>query len=168
MKLAIAIAMMLVAYTNQACTKGCLVCDKSGACLLCDFTKLYILQQGNCATVTVSNCDMIGFTGACASCKTGFYFDSTTSACLTVSNTTAVANCATYSSGQACLGCAPGYYINQGNCLAVNITVANCDYYSANGVCSVCKAGFLWSNDLTSCVAPTAITNCATYTYIKC
>lgn len=167
MKLVVVIA-ILAAFTHQQCSKGCLRCSSANVCLVCDVTNSYYAFNNTCAASNQTNCAVLSQSGACVSCSSGYYVDSSTSRCVAVPTNNTFANCAAYSGSIACTGCASGYYISSGACVLANTTVANCDLYSANGVCSSCRSGFIFSYNNSLCVPLTAASNCQQYTYAGC
>ena len=168
MKIQIIIAILLVGYSTQQCTIGCLVCSTLNQCTLCDITNNYFLNGNSCVLSTQSNCLLLAQNGNCVVCNNNFYLDVNSQKCLSVTTANVVSNCANYNSGQICTACSGNFFIFGGQCQAVNITISNCNSYLSNGVCSGCVNGFIQSNDFTSCVAVPTNTNCLIFTFLGC
>lgn len=167
MKIAITI-FLLISLTFQQCSNGCLKCSATNACQVCDTLKSYYLNVTACVISSLTNCKVLGQSGSCVLCNTGFYLGLGTLNCVAVPTASIVTNCAIYSAAIACSVCNSGFFINTTLCSAVNITVTNCAAYSTNGVCSACMTGFVFSYDNTLCVAVPSTGNCLGYTYAAC
>lgn len=168
MKLQLLIAILLIGYSTQQCTIGCLRCNTLNQCVLCDITNNYFLNGNSCSLTTQTNCLLLAQNGNCVSCNNNFYLDVNSQRCLSVTTANVVANCVTYNSGQVCTSCTGNFFIAAGRCSAVNITITNCNSYIGNGVCAGCSNGFIQSNDFNSCVAIPSNNNCLVYTFIGC
>lgn len=162
------LVILLIGVTNQQCVAGCLKCNPSNACIICDVTNNFYLNGTTCMKSTVTNCQLISQAGVCVLCNNNYYLNPTTSLCVAVPTNNTVANCAGYSGTITCLGCLGNYFISAGACAAVNITVSNCASYSANGVCSQCNSGYIFSFNNSLCNAIPSIANCLSYTYGGC
>jgi len=168
MKLQIIVAILLIGFSLQQCSIGCLKCNSLNQCQLCDITNNYFLSGSACALSTQTNCNLLSQNGNCVQCNTNFYLDVNSQKCLAVSTANIVSNCQNYNSGQICLACSGNFFVSAGRCSAVNITIANCQTYSANGQCTGCSSGFLIANDFASCVTLPTNTNCLFYTFLGC
>lgn len=159
---------VLVAWSTQTCTPGCLACSSTGTCTVCDVSKMLYMNNSGCANSTLTNCAVLSQAGSCVSCMAGFYVDPSTAKCLSVPTANTVTNCAAYSGSIACIGCNSGYYISGAACVVVNTTVANCLTYSGNGVCIACNSGYLFSYNNSLCVTLPTAANCMQFTYAGC
>lgn len=168
MKIHLLIALILIGFSTQQCTIGCLVCNSLNQCLLCDITTNYFLNGNTCSLATQTNCLLLAQNGNCISCNAAFYLDPNSQKCLAVTTLNVVSNCGSYNSGQVCTSCNGNFFIQSGRCALVSTTISNCNFYISNGVCSGCSAGFILSNDFTSCVAIPINNNCLVYTFIGC
>ena len=168
MKVQLLFAILLIGFTTQQCSIGCLMCNSLNQCQLCDITNSYFLSGSACALTTQTNCNVLAQTGVCVQCNTNFYNDVNTQKCLSVATANVISNCQNYNSGQICTSCSGNFFISAGRCSAVNITIANCQTYSGNGQCATCSSGFLIANDFSSCVTLPTNTNCLYYTYLGC
>jgi hypothetical protein len=161
-------AILLLGFSVQQCTIGCLKCNALNQCLLCDITNNYFLNGNTCSLSTQTNCNLLSLSGNCVQCNTNFYLDVNSQKCLSVTSSNVVPNCNQYNSGQVCVSCTGNFFISAGRCAAVNSTIANCQVYSNNGVCSSCASGYIMSNDMTGCLATPSNNTCMFYTYVGC
>lgn len=111
-----------------------------------------------------TNCNVPSSATVCTTCKSTFYWNTTTSAC-----TSAGTNCLTADSDTACTTCANNYWLDIWSTTGKTVCsgpVANCDYIRKPGYCTACNDGYYLSQDTlisTTCKKIT-ITGCKTST----
>lgn len=84
--------------------------------------------------------------------------------------TSAIANCRSYSGATSCQTCEQEYYINNLACTAVDSTkiITGCTTYSGPETCQECNTSSILSYDSKTCQAIQAVSNCQTYSAVKC
>ena len=164
----LAICLILIGLTFQACDKGCLKCTTKNDCLFCDITNGYFLSNGNCALSAITNCLVLNSNGECGQCKENYFLDSSTKKCVAVPTANQIANCSLYGNGQVCIKCAKSFYISAGKCAAVVKVIDNCETYSGDGFCIGCSVGSIFNAARDGCVAKPDIGGCAAYSFVDC
>ena len=149
----IAVCVLVMSLTLQACDKGCLKCNTKNECLFCDTSNNYYLSGVNCAVSTLTNCFILNSNGECGQCGANYYLDASTKKCVAVETAKQITNCLWYGTGQVCIKCAKNFYIKDSKCVAVVKLVDNCDTYSDDGKCAACSTGFIFNAARDGCVA---------------
>lgn len=138
-----------------------------GSCVLCDYTKRYILQNNQCTQTGTDNCKVFSVDGNCLSCIAEYFIiDDVRPICQAVQ--TLIPNCRYYGSETQCVSCSPGYYVNGTSCSAVTSTVDNCAVYKSTDACLECDSNFLVSVSGDSCAQITEVSNCKRYSSVDC
>ena len=120
---------LFIGLSYSQCGIGCLICNQSNQCTLCDVTNRYYLKGTTCAIYTHDNCEVLTMTGECALCKKDTYLDPITNICIPVPVEKKIDNCEYYSTYLTCSLCATNYYAYYGTCKVVSSATANCHYY---------------------------------------
>ena len=141
----LAICVMVMGLTVEACDKGCLKCNSKNECVFCDTSNNYYLSGVSCAVSALTNCFLLNSNGECGQCAANYYIDVSTKKCVAVETLKQVANCSYYGSAQVCIKCAKNFYIKDTTCAAVVKIVDNCETYSDDGKCVGCASGFIFN-----------------------
>ena len=154
----IALFMILWSFTSK-CNEGCLVCNASDNCSVCDIALGFVLEGNTCVKHEIANCDIPRALTTCYRCAAGHYLTHEGECKFT---SVVVKNCEHYSEDGECSICQKGYYLSSNQCKAVTKTISDCIDYETDGKCSRCFYNLL-STDQTSCYEPPFETdfNCA-------
>lgn len=158
------ISFLLVGFTLQTCTPGCLRCSNTGDCLACDTARSTFLRTSTCYTITIPNCASINQKGDCIQCNAGYTLTAP-STCSAIASK--ILNCALYASGSTCAQCVEGAIMTAGQCRIVTNPIPFCRRYNSDGTCAKCGANYIVSANMTAC-ALLNITNCQSGSFIRC
>jgi hypothetical protein len=125
----------------ESCPFKCDECTSASNCKKCS-QGYYFTPPSTCSRACSTAC--IGCeesTGACSSCKTGFFLDSDES-CIKCPE-----GCEKCNSLSDCTSCSTGYVLNKGKCSFK--CPNNCEQCTSESSCSICNEGYFLDN--TSC-----------------
>jgi hypothetical protein len=160
----------LTNLTFQSCAKGCLRCNESSECLLCDALKFLKLNSTSkaCETVDLANCQLMDIQGQCVTCATNYYLQSGKCVQVPTEKLTANPQCSMWASASTCVACNKDYLITGASCVAVTSPIANCGSYTSQTACGTCNSGFQRNANGTACDALPNISQCNTYSTHQC
>jgi len=155
------ICYIAIQQTTQSCKKGCLSCNTSNQCILCDLSSDYYLNttSNSCDLASTENCVGYNTQGVCTVCGPSHYVNNAKCAAVASEKLLANTNCLVWSTAQNCIGCKTNYLLEGTTCKQVTSPLANCSDHLSQTQCDTCKSGFELSETKTCVALPTA-SNC--------
>ena len=148
---------------------GCETWADESRCLLCPtgFILESVEDKTICKKLIIENCkevQTIEDSRYCSRCYSGYYWDSKTNKCASV--TSPVANCILHDSDKTCAECKPGYLLNTQSKLCLkNIgdSLSNCSvgktFTAESSSCATCRPGYYLTK--TGICLKCNVSNCA-------
>jgi hypothetical protein len=160
---------LLTAVAYSDCSLGCLACQGTSQCRLCDPYSGFHINGTACLKTSVLGCQSVDEAGKCLTCLgANFFLDPSTKLCVLMETTKIVPWCLTHNADATCALCQSDYYLaTPTSCVQINSPIKNCAAHKTSTACQTCAAGYQLSKDMASCSVP-ATKDCALLSRFKC